>query len=211
MPRRTPAAARPATTCTVPARNPTPARWRHQVVSSSVIASTPTPVIGVPPCGVRGYSYPFSPASGSSRRYRACIGMAWMTAGRSTATSPQISGPARAGLGTSQRTGSLPPRPAVMAGLPRGGCPRPPWRRAERRTRVLRDRLARDADIFELVSGLAPLHPRDNTFAGEVFLDLALHGGPNRICLIRSPGGRPATSGSTPCSRRSPTSAPPAG
>ena len=33
--------------------------------------------------------------------------------------------------------------------------------------------LARDADIFELVSELAPLHPRDNTFPGEVFRRLA--------------------------------------
>src|SRR5690242_8915832 len=39
--------------------------------------------------------------------------------------------------------------------------------------RVLLDRLARDADIFELVSELAPLHPRDNTFPGEVFLRVA--------------------------------------
>ena len=39
--------------------------------------------------------------------------------------------------------------------------------------RVLLDGLARDADIFELMSGLAPLHPRDNTFPGEVFLRLA--------------------------------------
>ena len=38
--------------------------------------------------------------------------------------------------------------------------------------RVLLDGLARDADIFELVSELAPLHPRD-TFPGEVFLRLA--------------------------------------
>src|SRR5690348_8334401 len=29
------------------------------------------------------------------------------------------------------------------------------------------------ADIFELVSELAPLHPRDNTFPGEVFLRVA--------------------------------------
>ena len=34
--------------------------------------------------------------------------------------------------------------------------------------RVLLDGLARDADIFELVSELAPLHPRDNTFPGGV-------------------------------------------
>ena len=39
--------------------------------------------------------------------------------------------------------------------------------------RILLDGLARDADISELVSELAPLHPRDNTFPGEVFLQLA--------------------------------------
>ena len=39
--------------------------------------------------------------------------------------------------------------------------------------RVLLGGLARDADIFELVSELAPLHPRDNTFPGEVFIRVA--------------------------------------
>jgi len=39
--------------------------------------------------------------------------------------------------------------------------------------RALLDGLARDADIFELVSELAPLHPRDNTFPGEVFIRVA--------------------------------------
>jgi hypothetical protein len=39
--------------------------------------------------------------------------------------------------------------------------------------RVLLDGLARDADVWELVSELAPLHPRDDTFPGEVFLRLA--------------------------------------
>jgi hypothetical protein len=39
--------------------------------------------------------------------------------------------------------------------------------------RVLPGGLARDADIVELVSELAPLHPRDNTFPGEVLLHLA--------------------------------------
>ena len=34
-------------------------------------------------------------------------------------------------------------------------------------------RLAGDADIFELLSELAPLHPLDNTFPGEVFLHVA--------------------------------------
>jgi len=38
---------------------------------------------------------------------------------------------------------------------------------------LLLDGLARDADIFELLSELAPLHPRDNTFPGEVLLRLA--------------------------------------
>jgi hypothetical protein len=39
--------------------------------------------------------------------------------------------------------------------------------------RILLDGLARDADVWEPVSGLAPLHPRDHTFPGEVFLRLA--------------------------------------
>ena len=39
--------------------------------------------------------------------------------------------------------------------------------------RVLLDGLARDADIFELVSELAALHPRDNTFPGKVFIRVA--------------------------------------
>jgi hypothetical protein len=38
---------------------------------------------------------------------------------------------------------------------------------------TLLDGLARDADIFELLSELAPLHSRDNIFPGEVFLHLA--------------------------------------
>jgi hypothetical protein len=39
--------------------------------------------------------------------------------------------------------------------------------------RVLLDGLARDAGVWELVSELAPLHPRDDAFPGEVFLRLA--------------------------------------
>jgi hypothetical protein len=38
---------------------------------------------------------------------------------------------------------------------------------------TLLDGLARDIGIFELMSELLPLHPRDNTFPGEVFLRLA--------------------------------------
>jgi hypothetical protein len=39
--------------------------------------------------------------------------------------------------------------------------------------RILLDGLARDADISALVSELVPLHPRNDTFPGEVFLRLA--------------------------------------
>lgn len=39
--------------------------------------------------------------------------------------------------------------------------------------RVVLDGLARDADIAELESELAPLHPRNDTFPGEVLLGLA--------------------------------------
>jgi hypothetical protein len=39
--------------------------------------------------------------------------------------------------------------------------------------RILLDGLTRDADIFDLAGELAPLHPRNNTFPGEVFLHLA--------------------------------------
>lgn len=39
--------------------------------------------------------------------------------------------------------------------------------------RILLDGLADDKDLFELVRELAPLHPRYNTFPGEVFLELA--------------------------------------
>jgi hypothetical protein len=38
---------------------------------------------------------------------------------------------------------------------------------------MLLDGLARDTDIFELLDGLAALHPRNDTFPGEVFLRLA--------------------------------------
>jgi hypothetical protein len=38
---------------------------------------------------------------------------------------------------------------------------------------ILLDGLARRADVFDLLSQLAPLHPRDNTFPGEILLRLA--------------------------------------
>src|SRR5215471_20978524 len=120
--------------------------------------------------------------------------------------------------------------------------------------RILLDGLARDADIPGLVSELALLHLRNDTFPGEVFLHLAadvldwcgasreqpvplegireqhlpectvrgrqnkklqyailaaaaVHGGAEPDLLDGFPGGRPMTFGSTPCTRRSPTSA----
>jgi hypothetical protein len=39
--------------------------------------------------------------------------------------------------------------------------------------RIVLDGLACDGDLFEFMTELAPLHPRDNTFPGEVFLRLA--------------------------------------
>ena len=122
--------------------------------------------------------------------------------------------------------------------------------------RALLDGLARDADIFEVLSGLAPCTrattrslarcsftslrrrwsgagpagpsrctwrdcasgscPRRPSADGgtrssstQCWPQRVSTGGPSRICLMRSPRGRLTTSGSTPCTRRSPTSAPP--
>ena len=59
---------------------------------------------------------------------------------------------------------------------------------------TLLDGLAREADIFELVSELAPLHPRDNTFPGEVFLHVAADAldwcGASRACPLPLEGLR---------------------
>jgi hypothetical protein len=38
---------------------------------------------------------------------------------------------------------------------------------------ILLDGLARDAQVFELLGELEPLHPRNDTFPGEVFLSVA--------------------------------------
>jgi hypothetical protein len=70
--------------------------------------------------------------------------------------------------------------------------------------RMLLDGLARDADTLELVSELAPLHPRNNTFPGEVFLRLAADalewcGASQEEPLVVEIGGRvvPAQPGSS--------------
>ena len=66
-----------------------------------------------------------------------------------------------------QAVGTLPYR-RVMAARKR-----PTTEDAATARHILLDGLARDADIFELLSQLAPLHPRDDTFPGEVLLRLA--------------------------------------
>ena len=38
---------------------------------------------------------------------------------------------------------------------------------------ILLDGLAHDVDVVEILTQLAPLHPQNNTFPGEVFLRLA--------------------------------------
>jgi hypothetical protein len=53
------------------------------------------------------------------------------------------------------------------------GRKRPAPEDASTARRALLDGLARDAGIFEVLSELAPLHPRNGTFSGEVFLRLA--------------------------------------
>ena len=55
-------------------------------------------------------------------------------------------------------------------GMPARKRPAPPDAVAARR--ILIAGLARDADILGIVSELAPLHPRNDTFPGEVFLRL---------------------------------------
>jgi hypothetical protein len=49
----------------------------------------------------------------------------------------------------------------------------PTARDAETARQILLDGLANDTDVLEIVARLAPLHPRHNTFPGEVFVGLA--------------------------------------
>jgi hypothetical protein len=53
------------------------------------------------------------------------------------------------------------------------GRKRPTSEDAVAARRAQLDGLARDADIFEVLNGLSSLHPRNDTFPGEVFLHLA--------------------------------------
>ncbi len=50
---------------------------------------------------------------------------------------------------------------------------RPTAQDAATARQILLGGLARDTEIFELLGELAPLHPRNDTFPGEVFLHLA--------------------------------------
>ena len=66
------------------------------------------------------------------------------------------------------------PRPAALdyrRDMP--GRKRPTAEDAMTARRMLLDGLARDADVFEVLGALASLHPRNDTFPGEVFLRLA--------------------------------------
>jgi hypothetical protein len=61
----------------------------------------------------------------------------------------------------------------VPYGLGVGARKRPAPEDAATARRVLLDGLARETGIFELLGELEPLHPRNDTFPGEVFLHLA--------------------------------------
>jgi hypothetical protein len=50
---------------------------------------------------------------------------------------------------------------------------RPTSQDAAAARRILLDGMARDTEVAGLVGELAPLHPRDNTFPGEIFLHVA--------------------------------------
>ena len=53
-------------------------------------------------------------------------------------------------------------------------APKPPTAQDTATARqILLDGVAHDVDVFEILNQLAPLHPRNNTFPGEVFIPLA--------------------------------------
>jgi hypothetical protein len=58
-------------------------------------------------------------------------------------------------------------------GLGMAASKRPAPEDAVTARQVLLDGLAHETEIFELLGELEPLHPRNNTFPGEVFLHLA--------------------------------------
>jgi len=60
---------------------------------------------------------------------------------------------------------------AYRRGMP--SAKRPTAQQAATARQILLDGLAQDASVVEILNQLAPLHPRNNTFPGEVFLALA--------------------------------------
>src|ERR1700691_4878342 len=82
-------------------------------------------------------------------------------------------------------------------GMPARKRPTPEDAAAARR--ILLDGMAREGEVPELVAGLAPLHPRDDTFPGEVFLQIAA----DALDWCEASRADPTTSGSTPCTVRS--------
>src|ERR1700685_127981 len=88
-------------------------------------------------------------------------------------------------------------------GMPARKRPTPEDAAAARR--ILLDGMARDGEVSELVGGLAPLHPRDDPFPGEVFLQIAA----DALDWCEASRADPTTSGSTPCTLPSVISAPP--
>lgn len=73
-----------------------------------------------------------------------------------------------------QRRGGRPPRCSGCGyGRTMAARKRPTPEDTVTARRILLDGLARDAGISALVSELVPLHPRNDTFPGEVFLRLA--------------------------------------
>ena len=65
------------------------------------------------------------------------------------------------------------PRTVLLYGLGMPPRKRPTPQDAVTARGILLDGMARDSEVSELVGGLAPLHPRDDTFPGEVLLQIA--------------------------------------
>jgi hypothetical protein len=65
------------------------------------------------------------------------------------------------------------PRTVLLYGLGMPSRKRPTPQDAVTARGILLDGMARDSEVSELARGLAPLHPRDDTFPGEVLLQIA--------------------------------------
>lgn len=151
-------------------RHPAPVQPGQQPREAAVPAASCHGPPGRPGRSYAGGRQAGPPAGTNQRRSRCPACSLMVTERRGSGLRPP-----RAGL---SRPSALPrvatKRPVVLPyrrGMPARKRPNP--EDAVTARRVLLDGLARDADIFELASEIAPLHPRDNTFPGEVFLQLA--------------------------------------